>query len=329
MTSAHRVLGRLVLGSLLAAALACADQSLPLEPCRGPGPGRAPERDPGPVPPDDPGPEPSSGAPAIFLADADGGHPTLLFAGERPAWSPDGRRIAFQRDGRILVREGTAEHDLAAGTEPSWAPDGRRIAFRSVDGIAVMADDGSGASTVIRNDFRDDTNAEWDNPHPTPPWSPDGAWIAFEHLGDGDITPATIFLMRPDGSEAHRLTTEVGISYAESDPSWSSDGSEVLLWSYGYGIARVSAAGGTPASIFQGFPAVAYGARPVQAPASGPTAGIVLFTANRYSDLPEIWAVKSTGGAASSITGGRDAVWSPDGSQILFVKLAEAAAASR
>lgn len=34
-----------------------------------------------------------------------------------------------------------------------------------------------------------------------------------------------------------------------SDPAWSPDGSEVVFWSFGYGIAAVAAVGGTPRPI--------------------------------------------------------------------------------
>jgi Tol biopolymer transport system component len=277
---------------------------------------------PEPLPlPEDPPPEPPAGVSGIYLADPDGENARLVVLGERPAWSPDGRRIAFQRDGRIHVGDGVTERELGAGTEPTWAPDGHRIAFRGYEGIAVMTDDGSGVTTILRRDFRDDTWAASGLGVGRPAWSPDGAWIAFEHLGDGDISPATIFLMRPDGSEVHRLTNRPGRREAQSDPSWSSDGREVLFWSFDYGVARVSAAGGTPRTIYLDFPAVAYGAKPAEAPAGGPTAGTVLLTANRYSDTPAIWAVRGPAESPVVVTGGKDAVWSPDGTKILFARV--------
>ena len=71
-----------------------------------------------------------------------GGHPIQLTASEKavsdPQWSPDGRRLAYVRDGEIWVVEpdGSRLHSggrrsRAAGRAPRWSPDGRRLAFLS------------------------------------------------------------------------------------------------------------------------------------------------------------------------------------------------------
>jgi Tol biopolymer transport system component len=66
-----------------------------------------------------------------------------LIRGARNArWSPDGHRIAFERDGTLrnyvfVARvDGTAERRVAEGESPAWSPDGRELAF--TDGRRII-----------------------------------------------------------------------------------------------------------------------------------------------------------------------------------------------
>jgi hypothetical protein len=118
--------------------------------------------------------------------------PTMTFAkvGESPAWSPDGKKIAFisfdptqlqtrletmNVDGsdRHVVAEGAAE-----GTRPSWSPDGQRIAYSRCHtrcDIYVAA-------------VHEPLNLLLVQGGVDPAWSPDGTWIAFTSLGTIDGT---------------------------------------------------------------------------------------------------------------------------------------------
>jgi Tol biopolymer transport system component len=95
---------------------------------------------------------------------------------------------------------------LTAWRIPAWSPDGRRIAFESVrDGngeVYVINADGSGQRNLTRKP-RDDF---------APAWSPGGRKIAFLSNRDGnsfvskrDSNPE-IYVMNTDGSGQRNLT---------------------------------------------------------------------------------------------------------------------------
>jgi Tol biopolymer transport system component len=116
-----------------------------------------------PTPPGFPGPDFE-----IFVMNADGSNQTQItfngFDDEAPAWSPNGKRIVFQRDfdtvrGQVdydilrMRANGAHERNLtnSPGVQdfgPDWSPDGRRIAFSGErDGdaeIYTMRPNGSG-----------------------------------------------------------------------------------------------------------------------------------------------------------------------------------------
>jgi len=108
---------------------------------------------------------------------ADGsGKQALLEPGDGPfSWSPDGRKIAFARNGSshvyVMNADGSGVRRLTSRPGSwvvfagAWSPDGRKLALaawgpRNVE-IYVMNADGSGQPRVTRASTFDHVGAAW------------------------------------------------------------------------------------------------------------------------------------------------------------------------
>jgi Tol biopolymer transport system component len=92
----------------------------------------------------------------------------------------------------------------ASDLRPAWSPDGRKIAFLSSrDGnqeVYVMNADGSGQRRLTRNPAYDGGPAWYDGGSA---WSPDARKIAFVSSRDGN---REVYVMNADGSGQRNLT---------------------------------------------------------------------------------------------------------------------------
>ena len=154
-----------------------------------------------------------------------------------PAWSPDGKQIAFvsNRDGgkasAIYVMD-TAGNNLRRLTNdakltwvdsPDWSPDGKQIVFTSI----VIDKGAKGKSSeiyVINVDGKNprqmtkDPKLTWTE---SPKWSPDGRQFVFTGKAGNEI-----YLINVNGKNLRQLTNNLG---GNSEPVWSPEGRQIIF----------------------------------------------------------------------------------------------------
>jgi Tol biopolymer transport system component len=171
----------------------------------------------------------------IYVMNADGTGDkriTKITSGDScgPAWSHDGKKIAFysfglthpSRNPAIWVMDpdgGNMKRLTEHGMSPTWSPDDKQIAFASnLAGkfqIYAMNSDGSNVRRLTNNKAEESS----------PAWSPNGADIAF--VSDREGEHPALFTMAPDGSGQQRLIFSKRQDFCF--PAWSLDGSKITF----------------------------------------------------------------------------------------------------
>jgi dipeptidyl aminopeptidase/acylaminoacyl peptidase len=159
---------------------------------------------------------PEASGSGVFVMERSGKVRLVAPEAGAPAWSVDGRRLAYVAPGpgglddlyvadasgrrrARLTRTATASED-----NPEWAPDGRRLAVERDGALVVVRADGASERQLA-------VGSE-------PAWSPNGRTIAFAQ--------DDLFVVNAGGGAPRRLTTLPG---PESAPAWSPDGRRIAF----------------------------------------------------------------------------------------------------
>jgi TolB protein len=225
-----------------------------------------------------------------------------------PAWSPDGRHIAFRSqaagEGIFVVEpDGNGLRKVAAAKmrddELTWSPDGKRIAF---------ADDRTGRTSIYAVDVASgdvELVVGGVGNNVSPSWSPTGDEIIF----CSDRTGSTeIWVYVPASGQLHQLTSDGSnlrprISPNAESIAWiKKDQGVVIMNSVKKQIVRLQ----TPRRVRF-------------APAWSPDGRYIAVTGDDWGSL-DIYLLKADGTGALLLTKNqkRDVMpaWSPDGSRI-------------
>jgi Tol biopolymer transport system component len=157
----------------------------------------------------------------------------------QPAWSPDGRRLAFKTTQfgsnqlAVMNADGSGEALLTrtfgfSEGQPSWSADQKTLIYRRTRENPLVQDGDIWALDVDASE-PDPTKPvtqlvlqmTGDERYPT--FSPDGMQIAFRH-GDDLVEPSgdeEVYVMNADGTNVRRLTDNADF---DSAAAWSPDG---------------------------------------------------------------------------------------------------------
>jgi tricorn protease len=170
----------------------------------------------------------------------------------QPAWSPDGKWIAFigdkngQEDVWICDERGGQAKQLSNTDLPEgqvqWSPDSKSLLY-TAGGKKLYVhklDDGQ-PKEVATAEVMGFGGAAIMNPR----WSPDGRWISFAKAGD-NLLPH-VYIIPAEGGKEQRITDDT--FYSDSGALWTGDGKRIVFLAGG-DVGNIGQMGRSTAQLY-------------------------------------------------------------------------------
>ncbi len=231
-----------------------------------------------------------------------------------PAWSPDGKTIAYVHGDTIdgltgiylIDTNGTNKQQLYASIsayDPTWSPDSKWLAFSNAGQLYKIK---------ITGDSLTQLTTEGSNF--TPSWSPDGQWIAYHrsYAYPESISVQGIWIL----NSINETKIKVGSGIY---PSWTSDSQHLVCVGFHGEVYRINKNDSNDVLKLTSLNSVNIYATDNRYPKYSNQAQIT-FTSKSEGVSPQIWVMNSDGSNLDQITTtqGYSCDWSPDGSLIVY-----------
>jgi Tol biopolymer transport system component len=156
----------------------------------------------------------------LWISTLAGGAPQRLAPDEEvyqdgPAWSPNGKDVAFVRAsarGWDLMKAQSGQSSVviardavAPYSRPQWSPDGSLIAFKSQAGLSVIQEDGQGRRVISRDDWL------------TFAWNPKDGLIYGLRRSD-DLVHFSLASLNPKNGAVRRIGRDLGLLPIANQP---------------------------------------------------------------------------------------------------------------